>query len=64
MAIRIARQLLGLVFFQRCFYLFVLLLAFDLVAPFIDPGPHGKFIIARLAGVYPPMPKDEEKRAS
>ena len=48
MAIQIARHLLGRVFFQRCFYLFVLLLAFDLVVPFIDPGPHGKFIISFL----------------
>jgi hypothetical protein len=47
-AIGIARHLLGRVFFQRCFYLFVLLLAFDLVAPFIDPGPHGKFTISFL----------------
>jgi hypothetical protein len=45
MAIRQARELLGRVFFQRCFYLFIVLLAFDLVVPFLEPGPHGKFII-------------------
>jgi len=48
MAIRIAQQLLGRIFTQRCFYLFVVLLAFDAVLPFIDPGPHGKFAISVL----------------
>ena len=45
MAIRTAQRLLGRVFTQRCFYLFVVLLAFDAVVPFIDPGPHAKFVI-------------------
>ena len=49
MAIRVAQQLLGRIFFQRCFYLFILLLAFDLVVPFVDPGPHGKFLINSLS---------------
>jgi uncharacterized membrane protein len=48
MAIRIAQQLLGRIFTQRCFYLFVVLLAFDAILPFIDPGPHGKFAISFL----------------
>jgi hypothetical protein len=48
MAIRIAQQVLGRIFFQRCFYLFVVLLAFDAVVPFIDLGPHGKFLISLL----------------
>src|SRR4051812_40233433 len=48
MAIRITQQALGRIFFQRCFYLFVVLLAFDAVVPFIDPGPHGKFAISLL----------------
>lgn len=48
MAIRVAQQLLGRIFTQRCFYLFLVLLAFDAVVPFIDPGPHGKFIVGAL----------------
>jgi hypothetical protein len=48
MAIRIAREVLGRIFFQRCFYLFAILLAFDTVVPFIEPGPHGKFAISVL----------------
>jgi hypothetical protein len=47
-AIRVAQQLLGRIFTQRCFYLFLILLAFDAVVPFIDPGPHGKFVIGAL----------------
>lgn len=45
MAIRKAQKLLGRVFTQRCFYLFVVLLAFDLIVPFVDPGPHAQFAI-------------------
>jgi len=48
MAIRRAQELLGRVFTQRCFYLFVVLLAFDGVVPFIDPGPHAKFVVSFL----------------
>jgi len=48
MAIRKAQQLLGRIFTQRCFYLFVILLAFDVVVPFINPGTGGKFIISTL----------------
>jgi Ion channel len=48
MAIRIAQQLLGRIFTQRCFYLFVVLLVFDAIVPFIDPAPYGKFIIGLL----------------
>jgi hypothetical protein len=48
MAIRIAREALGRIFFQRCFYLFIVLVAFDAVVPFIDPSPQGKFVISAL----------------
>jgi ion channel len=48
MAIRKAQQLLGRVFSQRCFYLFIVLLAFPVAAPFIDLTPQGKFLIAVL----------------
>jgi hypothetical protein len=48
MAIRTARQLLGRVFTQRCFYLFVVLLMFDAVVPFIEAGPEAKFAVAVL----------------
>jgi hypothetical protein len=48
MAFHIARDLLGRIFFQRCFYLFIILLAFDAVVPFLDPGPHGRFLITCL----------------
>src|SRR6476469_9356544 len=46
MAIHKAHRLLGLIFRQRCFYLFIVLLAFDAVVPFVDPGPHAKFFIS------------------
>jgi hypothetical protein len=48
MAIQIARRVLGRIFFQRCFYLFLVLLAFDTVVPFINLGPHGKFAVSLL----------------
>lgn len=48
MAIRIARQLIGRVFFQRCFYLFILLLAFDAIVPFIEGTPVGHLEITLL----------------
>jgi hypothetical protein len=48
MAIRAAQELLGRIFTQRCFYLFVVLLLFDAVVPFIEPGPEGKFAVAVL----------------
>ena len=48
MAIRKAHQVLGRIFFQRCFYLFVVLLAFDALVPFVNLGPRGKLVIAVL----------------
>ena len=48
MPIRRAQQILGRIFTQRCFYLFILLLAFDAVVPFLDPSPRGKFAFSVL----------------
>jgi hypothetical protein len=44
-AIRQAREQLGRVFTQRCFYLFVLLLALISIVPFVEPTPAGRFVI-------------------
>src|SRR3954451_215429 len=48
MAIRSAQKLLGRIFGQRCFYLFIVLLAFDAAVPFINPGRQAKFMISFL----------------
>jgi hypothetical protein len=48
MAIRIAQRALGRIFYQRCFYLFAVLLAFDVLVPFIELGPQGKFAVNLL----------------
>jgi hypothetical protein len=48
MSIRIAQKLVGRIFTQRCFYLFVVLLLFDAVVPFIEPDARGKFVISAL----------------
>jgi len=45
MAIRRARDALGRVFYQRCFYLFVVLLAMVAVVPFIDQTPQGRIAV-------------------
>ena len=45
MAIRSVRQQLGRIFTQRCFYLFILLLALIGVVPFVDQTPLGRFVI-------------------
>ena len=42
MAIRKARDQIGRIFSQRCFYLFLLLLALIGVVPFIEPTPTGQ----------------------
>ena len=39
MAINRARTALGQVFFQRCFYLFIALLALMMVAMLLEPTP-------------------------
>jgi hypothetical protein len=48
MAIRSARDRLGRVFNQRCFYLFALLLALIAVVPFIEPTPGGRILVAGI----------------
>lgn len=45
MAIRSARDALSRVFFQRCFWLFVLLLALIAVAPFVPTSTQGRIVI-------------------
>jgi hypothetical protein len=44
-AIRVAREQLGRVFTQRCFYLFILLLALIGGVPFVEPTPGGRLVI-------------------
>jgi hypothetical protein len=51
MAIRQARDALGRVFFQRCFYLFVVLLALVAVVPFVEPTANGRLVIG-LANAF------------
>lgn len=38
-------KLFGRIFFQRCFYLFIVLMLFIVSAPFIEPTPIGRFSI-------------------
>ena len=45
MAIRSARDALSRVFFQRCFWLFVLLMALIAVAPFVPTSTQGRIVI-------------------
>jgi hypothetical protein len=45
MVIRKAGSLLGRIFYQRCFYLFLVLMLFLCAAPFTEPTPIGHFII-------------------
>jgi len=46
--IRTAREQLGRVFFQRCFYLFALLLALVAGVPFVEPTPTGRLVIGGI----------------
>jgi hypothetical protein len=48
LAIGVARERLGRVFFQRCFYLFVVLLALIAVVPFVPPTPLGRYVVAGI----------------
>ncbi|MEO8741065.1 MAG: ion channel [Casimicrobiaceae bacterium] len=45
MAIRIARDQLGRIFSQRCFYLFLLLLVLIGAVPFVEPTPAGRMLV-------------------
>lgn len=44
MALRSARDALSRIFYQRCFYLFLLLLALVALAPLMPPTVHGRFV--------------------
>jgi hypothetical protein len=46
--IRRARDTLGRIFFQRCFYLFVVLLCLISVVPFIEPTEKGRMLIGAV----------------
>jgi hypothetical protein len=48
MSIRIARETLGRLFLQRCFYLFVLLLLLVAIVPFVEPTPRGRLLIGAV----------------
>ncbi len=48
MAIRLARQALGRIFFQRCFYLFLVLLVFITALPFVGATPAGRIAAGLL----------------
>jgi len=45
MALRQAREALSRIFYQRCFYLFALLLALITVVPFVPPSDAGRFVL-------------------
>lgn len=48
MMIRKVRDQIRRIFSQRCFYLFLLLLALIAVVPFIEPTPAGRFLVNAL----------------
>jgi hypothetical protein len=48
MAIRQAREQLGRIFTQRCFYLFVVLLALVGVVPFVETTPSGRLAVSAI----------------
>jgi hypothetical protein len=48
MSIRIARETLGRIFLQRCFYLFMLLLLLVAIVPFVEPTPRGRLLIGAV----------------
>ena len=45
MAITQARAAIGRIFYQRCFYLFLVLLALIIGVPFIEPTQAGRFLV-------------------
>ena len=45
MAITTARAAIGRIFYQRCFYLFLVLLTLIIGVPFIEPTPAGRFLV-------------------
>ncbi len=50
MAITQARAAIGRIFYQRCFYLFLVLLALIVGVPFVEPTPFGRFAV-NLMGI-------------
>jgi hypothetical protein len=48
MAIQRARDALSRVFYQRCFYLFVIVLALVAVVPFIETSMHARLLLAGI----------------
>jgi hypothetical protein len=48
MAIGRARETLARIFFQRCFYLFVVLLALIAVVPFVEPTAKGRMLVGLI----------------
>ena len=49
MAITLARAAIGRLFYQRCFYLFLVLLALIVGVPFIEPTALGRFTVNMMA---------------
>ena len=47
-AIADTREVLRRIFFQRCFYFFVLLLALISIGPFLEPLSHGGFFLSAI----------------
>ena len=56
MAITKARAAIGRIFYQRCFYLFLVLLALVAGVPFIEPTPSGRFAV-NLLGSWSSSPR-------
>jgi hypothetical protein len=48
MAIRRARETLGRILFQRCLYLFAVLLAMIAIVPFVESTPQGRLVIGLI----------------
>jgi hypothetical protein len=51
MAITKARAAIGRLFYQRCFYLFLVLLGLIVGVPFIEPTPLGRLVV-NIAGTF------------
>ena len=45
MALRGARDALSRIFYQRCFYLFVVLLVLIAIVPFVPGTEHGRLLL-------------------
>jgi len=47
-AIRVTRERIGRIFTQRCFYLFVVLLALIVLVPFVEPTTTGRLAVSTI----------------